>query len=368
MSAPSDVTADAFAPRHRHVMDPVSSAFWFDGVHAVPWPIYVRVSGAELEIESAEGAIFQRVPLADVSFSEAFRHAPRMLGLPGGVTVEVDDADQSFDRALVAAGFAPSPVVRMQRAWPAALVALAGLIALIAWAYLKGVPALADSLARALPPSLEQSMGDRFIDWLDRSQFKPSTLPVEQRDRLLQKFAATAAIAAPDVKYRIEFREGGVNAFALPGGIIVVLDELVRKAGGDDAVLGVMGHELGHVAYRHTTRHLFQQAGVGVLAGLLWGDFSTAAAHIPVMLGVLQYSREFEYEADGFAIDFLRAGRISPRPLADFFTKLEDTNGESRRRGGEVPSFLSSHPATADRIDRLEEAARAFEKSQGEAK
>ena len=106
-----------------------------------------------------------------------------------------------------------------------------------------------------------------------------------------------------------------VNAFALPGGTVVLFDGLVDLAQDDDQILGVLGHELGHVRARHSTRQLLQALGVGAVAGLLWGDFSTVAANVPIVLGVMRYGRAFEDEADAFALAFMRANRLPPQAL-----------------------------------------------------
>ena len=119
---------------------------------------------------------------------------------------------------------------------------------------------------------------------------------------------------------------GGFNAFALPGGSIVVLDGLVEN-GTDVQVLGVLGHELGHVAERHAMRNVLQTASMGVLAGLLWGDVSGILANAPVLVGTLHHSREFEREADAFAVRFLRASGHGTEPLAQMLEKMQRVYG-----------------------------------------
>ena len=90
----------------------------------------------------------------------------------------------------------------------------------------------------------------------------------------------------------------------------LVLDGLVRFAGDEDAVLGVLGHELGHVAQKHSVRQVLQSVGVGAVASLLWGDFSGVAASVPIVAGMLGYSREFEREADEFEHSYGRPTRL----------------------------------------------------------
>jgi Zn-dependent protease with chaperone function len=328
----------------------------FDGRSAAGEDVRIRVDGATLAIARSDGE--ERIPLERVEVAERFERAPRMLALPGGATLEVRDAGDAFANALAEAGLQPSWVERMQRAWGAVLVALAGVVALGIWAYVDGIPIAAGHAAELLPASIERSLGESVLELLDSSgALHPSALDDERRARLAERFRLAAAAAGANV--RLEFRSGQVNAFALPGGVVVILDELVELAPGDDSVLGVLGHELGHVVHRHSTRQLFQALGVGALAGLAWGDFSTVVANAPIVLGVMRYGRAFELEADAYAIDFLRANRLSPRLLHDFMQRVDPAARESR--ADELPDFFSTHPSSRERNERLLRAAQAFE-------
>ncbi len=304
-------------------------------------------------------ASVERFPIADLAVSEGFAHAPRMIGLPDGNTLEIADPQRTLPAALEAAGVRTSWVVRLQRKWGAVVAALVLLVGLGTWAYVDGVPAASRVIASALPPTLERQLGENVFALLERQWLKPTTLDPGQRERIAARFRDAAQVAAPGVQVRIEFRAGQLNAFALPGGIIVVMDELVRLAGSDERVLGVLGHELGHVVGRHSTRQLAQALGTGALAGLLWGDFSTVAANVPIVLGVMRYGREFEEEADAFAIAFLRASDVSPRALYEFLQSVRAR--ESRRGRDDTPDFLSTHPGIGARIERLRRAMEEFE-------
>ncbi len=327
----------------------------FDGRSAAAAAIFLRVEGTSLTVEAPDGAVLDRGVIRRTRLSEAFDHTPRLIGFPSGASVEVEDPDGRCGRALEDAGAAVSPVVRLQRWWPAVVLALTGLVTLLGVAYFKGLPLAARWAAFALPARIEQRMGQQVLLALDKHYLEPSRLAPQHGQRISRKFAEAAAKAAPGVEYRLELRRmpgRGVNAFALPGGTIVLLDGLVNVADSDDEVLGVLGHELGHVAYKHGTRRIFQSMGVGILAGLIWGDFSGTAASVPMVLGTLQYSRDFEREADAFAIAFLRTTGVSTRHLREFFIRLEAR--EERKHRGSIPDFLSTHPSTEERIERLD--------------
>ena len=324
----------------------------FDGRRAAAAPVVVRVEHGSVVVETPEGFVVDREPLDRVRIPEPFDAPPRLVYLPGDVTLEVPDGDRAFARALQHAGIALSPVVRLQRWWPAALVALAAVLGLLVVLYTEGLPRGARWLAFALPSRYEARIGTELLITLDRHYLSPTRLSPEAREAIAERFGRAAGAIAGETAWRLEFRGTRsrgqqVNAMALPGGAIVLLDGLVLES-DPDAVLGVLGHELGHVVGKHSMRQLLQSVGVGTIAGLLWGDFSSVAASAVVVVGVLSYSRDFEREADEFAVRMLRSQGVSVRPLYEFFKKLPDL-----RHDGPLPGFLSTHPSTDERLERL---------------
>jgi predicted Zn-dependent protease len=159
---------------------------------------------------------------------------------------------------------------------------------------------------------------------------------------------------------RIEFRSvagDGVNAFALPGGIVVFLDGIVDFVDGDDEMLlAILAHEASHQAHHDMTRGLFQALGYVALAGLVWGDYSSVASNGAVLFGQLHHTRAAELRADVEAIESLRRAGVSPAALARFFWK---ENAEAKRKGQEGLEWLSTHPGSRDRAERAIEAADA---------
>jgi predicted Zn-dependent protease len=322
----------------------------FDGRSAAGEIVTVSLDGTALRIVSRTR--LDRVPLDEVRVAETFSHAPAMIGLPGGATLELCDGDQTFGAAIEALGRRVSPVVRLQRHGPFALAALVALLALLAWAYQSGLPRAARALVSVLPMSVEQRLGERILPLIDQ-RLRRSTLPDEQRASLERAFKEAADKAAPGVAVRLEFRQGPPNALALPGGTIVITDSLVGLANSDDELLGALGHELGHVVHRHSMRQLAQALGVAAMASLLWGDPWNVAINVTTALGVFHYSREFGREADDHAIAFMHANGLSVRALDRIFARLEVERGR-----GALPDFLSTHPSTEERRQRFREAVR----------
>jgi Zn-dependent protease with chaperone function len=132
---------------------------------------------------------------------------------------------------------------------------------------------------------------------------------------------------------------------ALPGGTVVVTDELVKLAGHDEEILAVLAHELGHVQERHGLRMALQAMGAGAILVALTGDLSSVsdlAAGLPAVLLQSGYSRSMEREADDHAWRGLNATCIAPQRFADILRRLDAKPTET--------GLLDSHPGTAERI------------------
>lgn len=141
-----------------------------------------------------------------------------------------------------------------------------------------------------------------------------------------------------------------VNAFALPGGYVVVFTGLLRAADSADEVAGVLAHEASHVLQGHALRNMIHALGwravlalaMGDMSGGIWGDMAQE------LVG-LGYSRDLEREADLEGLKLLRRAGIPADGMARFFAKMAQQQGEGIE-------FLSSHPANSERLDALRAA------------
>lgn len=331
----------------------------FDGRSARPQEVGCTIEFGELLVHRAAADVGDRHVLREVFTAEPLLHAPRDFRLKDGSVLRIDESPV-LAAALAAAGVHDGAVVRWQRAWPASLVALVVLVASAAWLYFEGVPLAADWAAGRVPAGIEQRLGHRVLDVLDRSELQASGLPPSRQSELMARFRDFEAKAGL-MPARIEFRKAasgtGINAFALPGGTIVFLDGLVELARVDDDMLvGVLAHEAGHQHLRHMTRSLFRALSGIAIAGVLWGDYSSVAGNAAVLFGELRYSRGAETEADDFAIAALQRAGVPPDAAARLFALLD---GEETRQGGSVTAWMSTHPPTAERVERARQAASA---------
>ncbi|MEN3276000.1 MAG: hypothetical protein V7631_1790 [Massilia sp.] len=339
------------------------NAIYYDGHTTRPRPVRLLIHNG---IVSLNGSGYRRtVRVADLTVSEPLEHAPCLMRLPTGGVLEV--SDPSLHELLAQNGYAAPWIVRWQQRWPLALLALTALLALLTLGYQSGLPWAADKLAQHLPSSIERKIGEEQLRLVDDGHMRPSRLNLAEQARLQRLFAEMKQPGDENSVYRLEFRDSrlGPNAFALPNGVIIMTDQLVRLARSDQEILGVLGHELGHLHRRHSLRSLMQALGVGVVINLFIGDVSVVLAAAPTLLLHQNYSRHFEREADQYAIDMMRANGIPLSPMADLFERMkeraEERNAGSRmgpRQQAERSEYFSSHPSDGERIETLRAADR----------
>ncbi len=341
-------------------MNPPLPALYFDGRSPQPQAVQLRLQDGLLCIEGDTGT--RAVPTNEITWPERQRHGLRVAQLHGGGSLQCSDA-AAWDALATAAGRVESPVVQAQQSWRGTVLACVLLIGLAMAGTLWGVPLAARAVVALVPASAEAAMGEAVYRSLQAQWLKPSTLPAARQQALREAFAQALARAAtphepaPLISLHFHAAPGmGPNALALPGGTVLLTDELVALAQGrDDMLLGVLAHEAGHVQARHGLRMVVQATLIGAITSLAWGDFSTLLAAAPAVLGQLAYSRDFERQADAQALRVLRANRLDGSAMVEFFDRIEawergkggGTGGS--KGGGDAPALLSSHPLNDER-------------------
>jgi predicted Zn-dependent protease len=234
---------------------------------------------------------------------------------------------------------------------------LGALIAiLLIGSLLWNVPKILAASIVFLPTSIDRSLGDAAATDLSNgaivSDPTAHAFIEEVRARL------TPQAEGHEIRISIE-RNDIVNAFALPGGRVVVFSGLLCAAESGDQVAGVLAHELAHVTKRHSLRNLAHRAGIGLAISLLLGDvegWTALAADVAALATQSQYSRTQESEADTEAVRIMSAAGLDPSALASFFGIMEardNAEGDSPPSG--ALSWLSSHPDHQERIARIQE-------------
>jgi beta-barrel assembly-enhancing protease len=154
-----------------------------------------------------------------------------------------------------------------------------------------------------------------------------------------------------------------INAFALPGGKVIIQTGLIENAKSWEEVMGVLSHELSHVTRRHHIRGIINNVGIFAILSAFVGDVSALAgtfANLGGELASLSNSRDFENEADQTGWDYLVKAKINPSGFISFFETLKketekETVIDSTLNKSIDLSFLSTHPNTQERIDNLKQ-------------
>ena len=325
-----------------------------DGKTAARRHVTLTVNGDALVIRHSDGAEAARWPLADIRRIGTPSERPlrfRSINDDARLTLNTDD-----DGAWLAA---VCPNLKKRDAgrvrWPVwagagvfAVISVLGLVFFL-------LPGAAGLLTQAVPVSLETRIGDAYRDQLLdlATRIDKGGKPVQCRNadglRILQKRADEVAslLESPFPVHVTVVRFPVANAFALPGGHILILSELIKTAKSGDEVIGVLAHEIAHVVRRDAMQASLKSAGSALLVSLLIGDVVGGAMLAGGASAIIEggYSRDAEAASDFIAVTALNQLGLNARPLADFLERIEKEAGTNDF----MPTFLSTHPTGVDR-------------------
>jgi len=335
---------------------------FYDGKTSAQMPAECRVfdNGAVHVQGSGMSNPVLSLPRFDLKASPRLANTARYIYFPQGQKFETQD-NRAVDDLLKR--FQQRPRLHLVHVLESRkryiLICIAAMAAVIWGAGRYGVPAAARVIAHHLPSAIVQKAGSQTLEILDHSVFKPSVLDETSRKMLLAHFQPLIQSHA-GLHLQVVFRKGGqlgANAFALPNGVIVFTDEMVELARHDDELLAVMAHEAGHVARRHGIQRIVQNSLLAFAIMAVTGDASGTSQiflGLPVMLTELAYSREFEREADRYALGYLESSKVPPQRFADLMRRLGQAEARRSEADGRWSNYLSTHPNMEERLRRFE--------------
>jgi predicted Zn-dependent protease len=229
------------------------------------------------------------------------------------------------------------------------IVAALFIAAIVALIMLRG--SIVEHIAGLVPPAQEQQISEEMLATAiaGKTVLKDSAIMAE-----LQRITGPLTAAVNDTAFHFTFtivKDPVLNAFALPGGAVVIHSGLIEKANSAEEVAGVLAHEISHVTRRHHLRGIINNMGIFLVIRALLGDIAGLSADIATAgaaLSSLKYSRDFEREADDNGLMLLEKSGISTDGMVSFF----ETMGKEGPDLG-VADVMSTHPATSERIARL---------------
>ena len=330
-------------------------ANYFDGRSTRLRVVELSTSGDVLSV-TGEGIDFQ-VPFSQVSVDEQLGRASRRLRFQDGAFCEVRDVG-ALAELLKSVGYRDGHVDRMQRhmRW---IVVSTLLSIVLSWAAYKwGLPWAAQIGARHLPPAVGRVLSEQTLRLMDGKFLLTSKVPAERRKALAAEFEQLHTPEGGTPQSVLLFRNSpqfGSNAFTLPDGTIILLDDLVMSIKDDRQVMAVLAHELGHARGHHSLQLLLESSAIGAFWTFYAGDVSGLLAAAPAAMAQAKYSQSLEQAADDYAAAVLECNQLSPGLLADALVTIAKSHPELSSSS----DFLASHPSTAARLKRLRELAAA---------
>ena len=347
-------------------MTTTGTGIFYDGLTSDRREVAVELGGDAVRVSAQGGALLAQWRFADIS-PMATPAGVLRVGLANAMAAaRLEIHDQALAAALLARTKPTDRTGLTDRRTRVKVVAfsLAAIVTLVGGA-IWGVPLLADRIAPHLPVALEMRLGDA-IDMQVRQALDTSTdgKPFEcgtgdaaptvaaraAFERLVGRLEGAAGLPLP--LRALVVRHPDVNAITLPGGRIYVFDGLLTKAESADEVAGVLGHEIGHVAHRDSTKSVLETAGLSLLFGMLLGDFTGGGAVIiaaKTLLGTA-YSRAAEAAADEFGANLMYKIGSDPGALGAILLRISG-------KPGAAPHFLLDHPQAQERADAIAKIA-----------
>ncbi|HEY0149441.1 MAG TPA: M48 family metallopeptidase [Allosphingosinicella sp.] len=308
-------------------------AWLYDGESALRHPVEAEQSGESLLIRFADGDTLALQPEKLIHVESRSGHEvygrPEMQGWRLGIpSADVPTLAAVLPRRKRYGGF-----IDRVGLGPA----VAGFLAVSAAVIFAGAKA-PEWLAPHIPHAWEKQYGDALVGDLGGKYCNGAGGQAALNAMALKLSPDAAKLNIRVVKIDM------VNAAALPGGTIIVFEDLLTEAKGPEEVAGVLAHELAHVERRHVTQAMIRDLGLGLVISAFGGN---TGGSIDGLLSA-GYSRGSEKEADSDAIAKLRGAAIDPQPTAAFFKRLS-AGEEKLGRIAEGLSYISTHPMSASR-------------------
>ncbi len=223
-------------------------------------------------------------------------------------------------------------------------------IGLLALAYFVVLPAAAEGIAGTIPVEWEQELGNAAYYKLVSEESVSEDNTARMNDFFKELNYKT--------KYDVEIvvvKEEVVNAFALPGGKIIVYEGILRAMDKYEELAALLSHEFSHVELKHSTKNMCRSLSSYFLISILFGDASGLTAVVVQnadQLKQLGYSRSLEEEADKSGLKLMKEAKVNPEGMKGLFEALKKEEGEVI---SDIPQFLSTHPLTDARINYVKE-------------
>ncbi|MGB0958750.1 MAG: M48 family metallopeptidase [Halocynthiibacter sp.] len=320
-----------------------------------------KITSTEVVLIIDEDGVSHRHHLDGAQFDAPLGNLTRKVTFPDGAMFEPDD------EAAMTALFPDTGWSRLHQfeAFTPRLIAVVFAVLTAGWLIWRfGLDILVAGAVMATPTSLTSAIDVSTLQTADLAVLDETTLTTSEQ-RKLQSVFDDLVRALPQSErdshhFTLLFRDGetiGPNALALPGGTVIVTDQLVRGFPDPNIHAAVIGHELSHVTEEHGLRQMYRALSTALLIALIIGDTGPIIEEMILegnALLSLTYSRKHETDADTIGVGLTKRAGYDPTALITFFEKLEDEYGS----GG--MEWTSTHPSNDHRIEDIKKTIDAL--------
>ncbi len=327
-------------------LDSNFEAIYYDGQISVRRPATVQLGSGELNIDVSDGSRLLW-PYADIRFAADGTYG-EPVRIEHGLTEALVIESHHFVDALLQHGVTRRAFPLDVRRWPAVLLCCIAIAVIASALYTWGVRFVSEQAAQYMPASLEKRLGRAVVASLAPEKARCTDSQHRLQPVVDRLQAATGRTQPFEVIY---VNQGIVNAFAAPGGYIVVYQGLLNEASTPEEFAGVLAHEMQHVLLKHSSRALAREFSGRALLSLMAVDSNgtPSAIRAGVRLANLTYQRSDEEEADLAGAALLSRAHVSADGFVTFLRRLQSYSMPS----GSAWNYVSTHPATGDRIAAL---------------
>jgi len=318
----------------------------------------------DAELHYEDGSLIITVSESGEQHSVDFRelgdrlgNVPRKIYFSDNSVFECADND-AVDLAFGKGGHFASRLSRFEGSWKYVIVATVLTFVCLAGIYRYGVPIMANVAANNTPVGVVEAIDSGTLETVDRLIFSESKLEDARKGELTDLFEEVSiASGHREPPLKLLFRDGGAvgaNALALPGGTIILTDQLEDLIESDDEIAGVFAHEIGHVSERHSLRQIYRVLGLTFMISLIGGDSGQVVEEVlgqAVLLESFSYSREFEISADAYSVKVMEKLGRDPLAFVGLLDRILEKHG--LETDGET-NWLDTHPSNKDRRENVE--------------
>ncbi|EPX77459.1 M48 family metallopeptidase [Litoreibacter arenae] len=326
--------------------------------HRQPARLLTREGGEDLwvDLQNDERAVLASAHLSKLRIDAPLGSAPRKITFPDGAVFETRDHEAI--EALT--GKTRGSMLHHYEGFNARLFGVVAVCLAAVWVMWRyGLDIMAAVAIAFTPPAVIEQIDAGSMQSIDFTMAEPSKLTDEQKDEVEKVYRRLVRSLPDDVQekhsFDLLFRDlpgMGPNAFALPGGTMVMTDAFVKQFPDPNVLAGVLGHEIGHVVEEHGLKRLYRSLSTYLLIAFLAGDVGPILEDVVLegnVLLSLSFSRAQETSADEFGLALSDEAGFDPAGLKLFFEKMGKEYGDQ-----EPAQWMSTHPSSAERVRAID--------------